>query len=103
MGKYRKKPVEVEAVQFTGENWAEMHAFTGHRNVENDLNPYMVDIFTEIGTYLATYLNDAAKAELWVEANKSVLPIEIGEWVIQDRLGFYPCKEDVFAATYEEV
>ena len=56
MGRYRKKPVEVEAVQFTGENWAEMHEFTGHRNVENDLNPYMVDIFTEIGTYLATYL-----------------------------------------------
>jgi len=104
VAKYRKKPVIIEAVQFTGDNWAEMHAFTGHRNVETTSDPCMVDIFTEVGTYLVTHLlGDTTKAELWVEANRSVLPIEVGEWVIKDELGFYPCKADRFDATYELV
>lgn len=89
MGKYKKKPVVVEAVQFTGDNWAEIHAFTGHREPRDGL---VMDVFAPNG-----------KPVLWVEANQAWLVIEVGEWVIKDTLGFCPCAEDVFVATYEEV
>lgn len=102
MPRFTKKPVEVEAVQFTGDNWAEMHEFTGHRNVETEEQPHLVDAFNPIGTYLLAKHYDEA-AELYVAANKSVLPIVVGEWVIKDSLGFYPCNEKVFADTYELV
>ncbi|AEL98276.1 hypothetical protein LINSTU_33 [Mycobacterium phage LinStu] len=36
-------------------------------------------------------------------ANQSWLPIKDGEWVVKDRLGFYPVEDGVFAETYELV
>lgn len=99
MPKFRKKPIEVEAVQFTGDNWAEMHAFTGHRLLSDQIN--MVDAFNPIGTYLTSAGRDNTYAELWVDANGTVLPIPVGEWVIKDSLGFYPCQEDKFTETYD--
>lgn len=41
--------------------------------------------------------------ELYVAANNAWLDIEIGEWIIKDSRGFYPCKPDIFAQTYEVV
>lgn len=102
MARFRKKPVEVEAVQFTGENWAEMHAFTGHRNVDTEEHPHWVDVFTEIGTFLLGMHYDEA-AELYVSANRSVMPIIVGEWVIKENGGFVPCKNEVFATDYVKV
>lgn len=94
-----KNPVKREAVQFTGTNWQEMMLFVGsHKDTGA-----MWDIvgFNPIGTYLARHQhNRDAAGELWVAANDSWLPIEVGEWVIKDSEGFYPCKESVFAETY---
>ena len=45
----------------------------------------------------------ARPARLYVAANDAWLDIEVGEWIIRDSLGFYPCKPDIFAATYEAV
>lgn len=93
-----KKPIVVEAVQWTGENFTEMHMFTGFRTIEGE---HEAQVFNRIGTYLLDYLHPGATAELWVEANGTNLPLETGEWVIKDSLGFYPCKEAKFAETYE--
>lgn len=102
MPTFIKKPVPVEAVRFTGDNWAEMHAFTGHRLLEGQFDsqtgmPVYADVFNPIGTYLSEYENTSAAAELWVEANQSHLPIAVGEWIMQDTHGFYPCKGDEVA------
>lgn len=91
MPMFVKKPVPVEAVRFTGDNWAEMHAFTGHHET-GDGHP--VDTFNPIGTYLPNHQHPLAKAELWVEANQAWLPIVVGEWVMRDQYGFYPCQGD---------
>ncbi|MFQ5921191.1 MAG: hypothetical protein ACE5JV_04150 [Nitrososphaerales archaeon] len=80
MPRFRKKPVEIEAVQFTGENHFEIEAFmeaASHRRVDEK-----VAIDTLEGTMVA-------------------LP---GDWIIKGVKGeFYPCKSDIFEATYEPV
>jgi hypothetical protein len=100
VSRYRKKPVVIEAVQFTGENFAELAAFCGsHPDSSGHLE---IATFNRIGTYL---LDDkpGVLGELWVAANGAWLGLVQGEWVIHDSLGFYPCKPDVFEATYEAV
>lgn len=83
---YRKKPIVVEAQQWRGDNAAEMQSWM------------RFDCFTELGGSMRT---EGGTAQIWVEANKEWLRIETGEWVIKDARGFYPCKSDMFEATYE--
>ena len=86
--KYRKKPVEIEAMRLTKANVHEVVAWCGGKHTEaqvpapgRGLNPGIV-IFTLEGEMLAAY----------------------GGYVIRGVQGeFYPCKPDIFAATYEEV
>jgi len=80
--RYRKRPVEITAFQWTGDNADAMREFT-------------------CGMFLPP--DDANPAWLYVAANSSSLPLEVGEWVAQDRLGYYPIKDEVFAETYEPV
>lgn len=93
--RFVKKPVEVWAIQFDGKNFEAVHAFVGNRYIEGQ----QTRAFNPIGTYL-TGDPSVTPAELWVEANQSVLPIEVGEWIIRDKLGFYPCKDSTFTDTY---
>lgn len=87
--KYRKKPVVIEAVQWTGENVAEILNFgnTGpHPSWGDDfkINPpaHTVEILTREGTMSA----------------------QPNDWIIRGVQGeFYPCKPDIFAATYDPV
>lgn len=85
---YRKKPIEVQAMQWTGDNAEAIRAWTGSKF--DVLDPEdRVD-------------NPDHTAQLLVDANSVWMGIETGEWILCDRKGFYPCKADVFAETYEE-
>lgn len=79
--RYRKLPVEIEAVQWNGLNTAEIATWT-----DGGFKPY-----------------SSVRAELWVAANQAWLKIGVGEWVAKDSAGFYPIKEHIFAKTYEAV
>jgi hypothetical protein len=80
--KFRKKPVVIEAVQWTGENAAELNAFMGGALALHPIHTCSPVIHTLEGDHLATR----------------------GDWIIKGVKGeFYPCKPDIFAATYEEV
>lgn len=85
--RFRKRPVEVEAMQWTGDNAAAMRAFTGVHK-------------TESGGEHLVFTTQSGYGELFVAANGAWLPLEIGEWVLHDTRGFYPCKPDIFAETY---
>ena len=81
MGLFRKKPVVVEAIYFHGrdnQNFMDVAAFFGgapHRVVFGG-----IDIETLEGTIRASH----------------------GDWIIKGVKGeFYPCKPDIFDATYE--
>ncbi len=82
MPKFRKKPVVIEAVQFTGDNDLEIAAFTGEDNA--DPNP------------------DDPK--WYIYTLEGVMTADVGDWIIKGVQGeFYPCKPDIFEQTYEEV
>lgn len=79
--KYRKKPVIIEAVQFTGKNQDEITRFIDGATKCHTLRsgPEMV-IGTLEGQHIAS----------------------VGDFIIKGVKGeFYPCKPDIFAATYE--
>lgn len=81
MPKFRKKPVVIEAVQWTGDNAAEVTAFRGG-----------ACLFDADGPIIDT-----------LEGNMKAMP---GDWIIKEPhptggRQFYPCKPDIFAATYE--
>lgn len=81
VSKFRKKPVVIEAVQFTGENKDEIVEFTGD----------LVGIENEDGTLGIITLEGSLRASP-------------GDWIIKGVKGeFYPCKPDIFAATYDAV
>ena len=85
--KFRKKPVVIEAMRFTGGNVFEISrwAHEGLRPQSNSIireNMVGLDIVTLEGTMFASP----------------------GDWIIRGVKGeFYPCKSDIFEATYEAV
>ena len=87
MKRYRKKPVEIEAVQFTRDNWDEVVAFTeGKATTFNKSlileDKYICNVSTLEGVMVATE----------------------GDFIIKGIKGeFYPCKPDIFFMTYDEV
>lgn len=100
---YMKRPVPVRAIQWTGNNLGAVVDFVGFmENMDGDvhiarfLGPDAID---DVGEPI----REDGLAQLWVEANKSWLPLVVGEWILQDALGFYPCQDRQFAQTYEEV
>lgn len=93
MPKYRKKPVVVEAVRWTGSNLEEIRNFVGSDLIED----YM-ELFSVNGM-LKKMLVDIAIDTL--EGNNEV---DYGDYIIKGVKGeFYPCKPDIFLKTYEEV
>ncbi|HHA7653756.1 TPA: hypothetical protein ACOP3J_001132 [Streptococcus pneumoniae] len=80
--KYRKKPVVVEAVKWTGENVKEIATFMGIESVPYDLNTRKLSIVTLEGI---------------MEASQ-------GDYIIKGVQGeIYPCKPNIFAEIYEEL
>ena len=78
--KYRKKPVVIEAVQFTGLNFDEIESFVG-------------------GDY-----GKDAKGNGVIATLEGPLHISPNDWIIKGVKGeFYPCKPDIFKATYDTV
>ena len=87
MKKYRKKPVEIEAVQYNGHNSWEIEQWSNKQVYSSPVlsdNPY--NLYLQIKT---------------LEGVMTAIP---GDWVIKGVAGeFYPCKNDIFLLTYEEV
>jgi hypothetical protein len=79
MGQFRKKPVVVEAVLWTGENEEEMLAFLGD-----------------------AYFNHGGT--LKIHTREGLMEGLPGAWIIKGVKGeFYPCAPEIFVATYEPV
>lgn len=86
MAKYRKKPVEVEAVQFTRRNIVEVMEFTNNQ----------IEITTEIR------MNGKMYAE--IETLEGIMKVNENDYIIKGIKGeFYPCKPNIFEETYEKV
>jgi len=80
--KFRKKPVVIEAVRYMGDNF-------------NDIRQFVGKDFP---------LHQLGDDKLGIQTLEGVMWVSPGDWVICGVKGeFYPCKPDIFKATYEPV
>jgi len=89
--RYRKKPVEIEAIKWTGDNLKEIIDFSGlhpsaekwsWEQYEKVVSTRGLKIFTLEGEHMAS----------------------VGDMIIKGVAGeFYPCKPEIFEQTYDEV
>jgi hypothetical protein len=87
MKKFRKKPVVIEAIQFTGSfaNFDQISDFVGQDIAANSDG-------------------DKTVMELFIETLEGTHKAVTGDWIIKGVEGeFYPCKPSIFAATYDEI
>jgi hypothetical protein len=76
--KYRKKPVVIEAIQWTGKNNVELMLFVR----------------------LITFVKD----DVFIPTLEGEMKGSKGDFIIQGVNGeYYPCKPDIFEKTYEKV
>ena len=84
INKYRKKPVVIEATQYQG--------------TEKSANEIKKDCPN------ANYLGSEGHYFLIIPTLEGDMRAEEGDWIIKGVKGeFYPCKPDIFEATYEKV
>lgn len=81
--KYRKKPVVIEAVQYTGNNINELWDVFGAGEIygptEKNLDPF-------------------------INTLEGTMTVSVNDYVIKGVQGeLYPCKPDIFEATYDKV
>ena len=82
MPRYRKKPVVIEAVQFTGENYDDIIEFTG--------NQAIIGLPTGEGSECMT-----------IPTLEGPMVASPGDYIICGIAGeFYPCKPDIFEGSY---
>lgn len=82
MKNYRKKPVVVQAIQYTGDNiqeiWDAFSAADVYGPVEDDPCAYILTL-------------------------EGRMRCDVGDYIIRGVQGeLYPCKPDIFEQTYEE-
>jgi len=83
--KFRKKPVVIEAMQFTGLDSLYV------------LSPWLSQCNA---TYRAVF---GTPPELEIQTLEGLMTAQFGDWIIKGVEGeFYPCKSSIFDATYEE-
>ena len=82
MAYFIKKPVCIEAIEWTGDNAIEIQTFL-HDGDEFAANGWVKGRYVEIGTL------------------EGLMVASIGDYIIKGVKGeFYPCKPDIFELTY---
>jgi len=77
--KFRKKPVVIEAIKYTGKNATEITRF-----ITGDV--------------------EAMAFDETIKTLEGEMHASVGDWIIKGVKGeFYPCKPDIFEATYEAI
>ena len=88
-GMFRKKPVVIEAYQHSGSSTSKhaLHCWMTDGKPPPDGGIHTRDIVS-----------------FQIETLEGSMTVSPGDWVIKDVQGeFYPCKPDIFAATYDKL
>jgi hypothetical protein len=81
MTKYRKKPVIIDAIQYTGKNRDEILVKLGMDSIGEDF----------------------ISNDLIIETLEGDMKDSVGDYIIKGIKGeFYPCKSDIFELTYDK-
>ena len=85
--RYRKKPVVIEAIQWDGENAIQIIGW---------INKNKCSLFEA--------LLNMQKNTIELETLEGTMSASVDDWIIKGVQGeFYPCKTDIFEASYEAV
>jgi len=101
MARYRKKPVVIEAVQvaaavYNGKTW------NGSLFKCEVVPQWVEDAFSN--GIITVHPSDQDYALLAIKAVEGTMIAQPGDWIIRGVKGeLYPCKPDIFEATYEPV
>ena len=83
--KFRKKPVEIEAMEFTNETKDQVYNFVTCNKS-------------------ASFEGGTSHPTLKIQTLEGVMTAHVGDWIIKGVNGeFYPCKPDIFDMTYDKV
>lgn len=94
--KYRKKPVIIDAIQWTGNNLRDVFIFMGDE-VNYDGDWRVQDRFHDLE-------NSYKYNGFPIKTLEGTHTATVGDFIIKGVQGeFYPCKPDIFEQTYEEV
>lgn len=97
--RYRKKSVEIEAMQVTRDNVVAVAAWCGGRVVEDAKSSDPTDVYVALDI---PTLEGVMRAETFHSSTWDGHRYTGGDYVIRGVQGeFYPCKPDIFAATYD--
>jgi len=98
MYQFRKKPVVIEAFQMTEQRRMDNSEWP------NWLNQAWNKIEGEVGALFRKDADAPMPDVLCIQTLEGVHLVTWGDWIIQGVQGeLYPCKPDIFAATYEAV
>lgn len=85
VAKFRKKPVVIEAIQFTGDNVDDIYEF-----VDTKKMTHVIGFDRRIDIIIFTL--------------EGRMQAGVSDWIIKGVNGeFYPCKNDIFIKTYDAV
>lgn len=92
--RFRKKPVVIEAVQLTWKTWGQVCDLLG--SIVSEKNPGHLGEASDSCGESPPYINLTIPT---LEGSHTALH---GDWIIKGIKGeFYPCKPDIFGATYD--
>lgn len=84
--KFRSKVVEIEAIEWTGENIEQIMSF----------------MYPDMPVYMPGFKN--SDEIIGIDTLEGRMIAQKGDWLIKGVKGeFYPCKPDVFAMKYERI
>lgn len=84
MTHYRKKPLEIEAMRWNGNNEPEMTEWLDRVSPESKYG-FKLDF-------------------LFIETLEGIMKADLGDWIICGiKSEIYPCKHEIFEATYEKI
>jgi hypothetical protein len=91
MTQYRKRPVVIEAIQWTGDN--------------------ILDVMTFMSPQEPVYVNNLSHMKftnaddlVGIQTLEGLMVASKGDWIIKGVVGeVYPCKPEIFEATYDAV
>lgn len=85
VSQYRKKPVVIQAMQWTG-----------------DKPSALIEWAQGLGGLTVGWVVDGATKTVIIPTLEGYMTADPGDWIIRGVKGeFYPCKPDIFEATYD--
>ena len=108
--RFRKKPVEIEAVQLRWDTWSEMCEHAGVDGkpegcyLDMQGNASDVPVEPKGRPWETGEIGRMARIGMKIPTLEGLMVAREGDWVIRGVKGeLYPCKPDIFEATYDQV